>query len=301
MPDETIVAPVVPAAPVERRYQDNSAKFEEAVTGYQWNPSSGQSEKIEAPVIETSSAAPVSTETNTVVSTETSAPVISTSTATSTQDPNAGGNEPLLAGKFKNQAELIHAYEESQRAFHTKSQELADIKKKGEQAQPAPVKTPEQIAQEKADLLNKIIENPEAVTQEIEQRVSANLEAQRKADAAQAEWKAANADIAQYEKFVGYEMQSLMAADPTLANDPTALLAKATLNFRANVFGTIREAGKREALQVSTSVTPLAPSKIQTPPPTEQPVKAPKTTEQVNQEHMDMLKANAARVRRPLR
>lgn len=296
MPEEIVVAPVVPAAPIERRYQDNSAAFEDAASNYQWNPRSGQSEKIDAPVVETS--APV--ETSTAVSTEASAPVISTSTATSTS-PIQVVPEKLFAGKFKTVEEMETAYAEAQRGFHTKSQELADFKKSAPVTPPPAQKTPEQIAQEKADLLNKIIENPEAVTQEIQQRVTANIDAQRKADIAQAEWKTANADIAPYEKFVGYEMQSLMAANPELASDPTALLTQATLNFRASVFGTIREAGKREALQVQTSVTPLAGSRIQTPPPTEQPSKAPKTTEQANAEHMDMLKANAARVRRPVR
>lgn len=288
MENEQVVAPVeTPAAlPKVEPGSAHQDAFERAATSSRYNADTGLTETVEAPVIETA------------VSTETSAPIISTSTATSISDPIQVVPEKLFAGKFKTVEEMETAYAEAQRGFHTKSQELADIKK---QATPPPAqKTPEQIAQEKADLLNKIIENPEAVTQEIQQRVTANIDAQRKADIAQAEWKTANADIAPYEKFVGYEMQSLMAANPELASDPTALLTQATLNFRASVFGTIREAGKREALQVQTSVTPLAGSKIQTPPPTEQPVKAPKTTEQVNAEHMDMLKANAARVRRPI-
>lgn len=287
MENEQVVAPVEipvvsPKAEPGSAHQD---AFERAATSSRYNADTGLTETIEAPVIET------------VVSTETSAPVISTSTATSTSDPIQVVPEKLFAGKFKTVEEMETAYAEAQRGFHTKSQELADIKK---QATPPPAqKTAEQIAQEKADLLNKIIENPEAVVQEIQTRTQSAIEAQRKADAASAKWTEDNKDIAPYSDFVGLEMQRLMTSNPDLASDPTALLTQATINFRA-MHGTIRESGKREALQVQTSVTPLAGSKIQTPPPTEQPVKAPKTTEQVNAEHMDMLKANAARVRRPI-
>lgn len=301
MPEEIVVqatpvTPAVPAAPApgEHRYSTkHQDAFEAAVSGSRYNETSGEVEKVAPPVIETS--APIAT--STPVSTTTAAPVISTSTGTSVPDPIQVVPEKLFAGKFKTVEDMEAAYKESESAFHKKSQELADSKK-------APVtpatKTPEQLAEDKAALLNRIVEDPDSVVNEIANRTQAAIDARQRADTAEQEWIKTNPDIAPYKDFVGLEMTRLMNANPELASDPAALLTQATTNFRI-VHGKIRESGKLESLQVSQSVTPLAASRIQTPPPTEQPTKAPVTQEDAVKQHMDMLKANAARVRRPVR
>lgn len=306
MSDEVVVAaPVVPDAPSI----SNDHNVTIAVVGNA-NDSLGnkrsrytqRDELLDIPTADgfkpVATAAPV--ETNTAVSTSTAAPVISTSTATATSDPIGVVEPKLYAGKFKTVEELEISYKEAEKMAHTKAQEAAELKKKAEVAPViSPIVDAEKEKERKAALLNKILDDPESVTRDIAAQVE-KIAADRKAlDDMSNKWRDDNKDIAQYEKFVGYEMQHLMATNPELT-DTAALLAQATTNFRQE-HGKIREAGKHEALQVRSSVTPLADSKIQVPPPTEQPKQAPKTEDQVRSEHFEMLKTNAARVRRVVR
>ena len=152
----------------------------------------------------------------------------------------------------------------------------------------------------KAHLVNSFLEDPDKVIQEVQSRA---VQQAQQAVAVQSQvenWRKINSDIAPFEFYVGAEMQRLSASDPNLAKDSAALLTQATTNFR-QAYGTIREAGKKEALSVQSSVTPLGNVKVQVAPPTEQPVKAPMSQESAVQTHMQFLREQAARVRRPSR
>jgi hypothetical protein len=217
---------------------------------------------------------------------------------TQTQEPTKTGptvTERLFAGKFKTVEELEASYKEAERQFHVKTQEAAAAKKLAEAN-----KTPEQISQEaasrKAELVNSLLEDPEKVIREVQEQARIQQEQALAVQRAVEDWKKANPDVAQYERFVGTEMASLSAANPELASDGAALLAQATTNIRQLV-QTIREAGKAEALSVRNSTTPLSQAKVQVPPPTEQPVKAPMTQQEAVDAHMQFLKEQSVRVR----
>lgn len=275
-------------APKQARYFDQRAgKFEQY-----------QAVDVVPVAVNTSSEVPVvvstSTESATPVSTSTA--VVSTSTAVVT-DPNKGGDKKLYAGKFETVEAMETAYAEAQKAFHTKSQELAEAKK--QVPPPDPKVALEQNAERKAALLNKIIEDPEGFAADIKAQAQASIAEDKKFQSIRDDWAKENPDIADLEKYVGYEASRLVTLDPSLGADTAALLKQATTNFRQD-YGKIRESGKLEALQVRSSVTPLSDSKIQTPPPSEQPQAAPKSEEQIRNEHIDFLKAQSARVRLPM-
>lgn len=275
-------------APKQARYFDQRAgKFEQyqAVDVVPVSTNTVSSTSVETPI---------SIETGQPVSTSTA--VVSTSTAVVT-DPNKGGDKKLYAGKFETVEAMESAYAEAQKTMHKALQDAADAKKAI--PPPDPKVTAEKTAEEKAALLNRIIEDPGSIVKEIEQRTQAALAQQSEINAIRETWRKENADIVDYEKYVGYEAARLLAGDPNLGADTAALLKQATTNYRAD-YGKIREAGKQEALQVRSSVTPLSDSKIQTPPPSEQPQAAPKSEEQIRNEHIDFLKAQSARVRLPM-
>ena len=206
--------------------------------------------------------------------------------------------EKLIAGKFKSAEELEAAYLESEKALTRKSQELAEAKKVVPPVVPPVVVPPLDDAARKAKLVNEFLADPERVLADVQKKADDKAQLQRNVDNAVADWKKANPDIAAYDFYVGAEMQRLSLSNPELAKDSGALLTQATTNFRA-AYGTIRELGKKEALSVQASVTPLS-SQIQIPPPTEQPNKAPMTQEQATAEHMSMLLA-AERRRKGIR
>lgn len=309
MPDETIVAaPVIPAAPAsiplsvkdagrdvlgDALKSPNQARY--------FNQREGRFENykpvdVEPVAVTTSSEAPVAVSTSTASSTpvSTSTAVVSTSTATATSDPTKGGEKKLYAGKFETVEAMETAYAEAQKGFHAKSQEVAELKK--QVPPPDPKVAIEAEKERKAALLNRVIENPDAIEQEIKERVQASLNEQARFDEIRDQWKKENSDIAEHETFVGYEAARLLALDPNI--ETAAMLSQATTNIRA-AFGKIREAGKQEALSVRSSVTPLGEVRIQTPPPSEQPSLAPKSEEQTRNEHIAYLKAQHARVRLP--
>jgi hypothetical protein len=204
--------------------------------------------------------------------------------------------EKLYAGKFKTVEEMEAAYKASEKMAHTKAQEAAAAKQAAEAG-----KTPEQIAKDEADrkaaLINEFLEDPEKVISKVQSQAEAKLQEIAAVNATVENWKKANPDIAQYEFFVGAEMQRLILSNPELISDKAALLTQATTNFR-QAYGAIREEGKKEALAVQSSVTPLGSSKVQVAPPTEQPAKGSMTQEAALDSHMQFLRDQAARVRR---
>lgn len=308
MPDEPVVAaPVTPAstpastplptkdagrdvlgdalkAPVQaRHYNERNQRFE-------------RYEAVDVLPVSTSSEAPVSTSTASSTSSaapvSTSTTVVSTSTATATSDPLKGGDKKLYAGKFETVEAMEAAYAEAQKGFHEKAQEVATLKK--QIPPPDPKVIAEKAAEEKAAMLNRIIEDPASIVKEIEQRTQAAIAEQTRINDIREQWRKENSDIAEHETLVGYEAARLLALDPNI--ETAAMLTQATTNIRATI-GKIREAGKQEALSVRSSVTPLADSRIQTPPPSEQPAAAPKSEEQTRDEHVAFLKEQHSRVR----
>lgn len=231
----------------------------------------------------TASAAPVSTDT---------APVVSTATATS--DP--AGEKKLYAGKFETVEAMEEAYKNAEKMAHQKAQEAADARRKALEP-PAKQQTPEEIQAAKDARLAKMIDDPDSVVREARQQLEKQLADERRAAETTDQWRKENADIAPYELYIGYEMQRLIAADPKNADmEPAALLTQATTNFRA-AHSAIRESGKKEALQVSQSVTPLAASQIRVAPPTEQPKPAPISDATAAANHLAMLQKENDRVR----
>lgn len=309
MPDETVVAaPVVPAAPASTPLPVKDAgrdvlgdALKSPNQARYFNQREGRFENykpvdVEPVAVTTSSEAPVAVSTSTASSTpvSTSTAAVSTSTATATSDPNKGGEKKLYAGKFESVEAMETAYAEAQKGFHAKSQEVAELKK--QVPPPDPKVLAEKAAEEKAAMLNRIIEDPASIVKEIEERTQAAIAEQTRINEIREQWRKENADIAEHETFVGYEAARLLALDPNI--ETAAMISQATTNIRA-AFGKIREAGKQEALSVRSSVTPLGEVRIQTPPPSEQPSSAPKSEEQTRNEHIAYLKAQHARVRLP--
>lgn len=213
----------------------------------------------------------------------------------------------LYAGKFKTVDELDNSYQEAQKLITRQGQELAELKKskvaEAAAPPPAPVKTPAQIAtdeERKNKFLTDFVADPEKVMSDLQQRSIQQTKAALEAQQLTNDWRKTNTDIAEHEFFVTAEAYRLSQSDPELAANPTALLSKATENFR-QVAGKLRSEGAREALTSETRVIPL----LQTTAPTtatEQPSeKAPLTADAAYDAHMRMLKDQERRSHQGLR
>src|SRR6266850_1704297 len=258
--------------------------------------------KEEAPVPETpeTPAAPVSTET------AAPAPTISTSTAPPVE-------EKLYAGKFKTPEDMEKAYKEIEAGFTKKATEAATARKALEEREriaPSVAKSAEETEAERLARINEMLTDPDAYCSKQAKRANDAIEAERghrrQAETLMDNWRETNKDMTgileigeekiPLEQFVGAEMARITVSDPDI--DPVAALTRATTNIRAAV-GILIDRGRKEALSVSQSVTQTGAAKINTPPPTEQPSKAPMSDKDAFQAHMAELSGQAASVRRP--
>lgn len=199
----------------------------------------------------------------------------------------------LLANKFKDVGELEKGYLELQKSFTQTAQKAAAAA-----AEVPAAATPEATEEARLKMINDFLTDPEATIQGIEQRMTERNQAARAVEAHVETWRSTNKDLAPYERFVAAEMHALTSADPNL--DPLAALTQATTGIRS-IVGALRSDGAKEALSVQQSVTPTAAVRVNIPPPTEHPAKAPMTEQEARDTHFANLEAEAARVRRPLR
>lgn len=199
----------------------------------------------------------------------------------------------LLANKFKDVGELEKGYLELQKSFTQTAQKAAAAA-----AEVPAAATPEATEEARLKMINDFLTDPEATIQGIEQRMTERNQAARAVEAHVETWRSTNKDLAPYERFVAAEMHALTSADPNL--DPLAALTQATTGIRS-IVGALRSDGAKEALSVQQSVTPTAAVRVNIPPPTEHPAKAPMTEQEARDTHFANLTAEAARVRRPLR
>jgi hypothetical protein len=230
------------------------------------------------------------------------APTTTTSTAPPAVPPPVAEpvKERLFVGKFKTAEDLEKAYTELEKGFTAKSQEAATLKK----AAVTPVVTPEESEAQRLARINAMLTDPDKFERDMADRITAAtrqsaLEQQETAER-MTKWNAENKDLDnEDDKFrVAAEVYRLTAQDPGM--DPWAALQQATTNHRTYT-GTIFDRGKKEALTVQQSVTTPAAVKVNTPPPTEQPSPAPMTDKDAAKQHMEFLRSEAARVRRPVR
>lgn len=234
-----------------------------------------------------------------VVTTDTTPPPPPPTLSTSTAPPPT---EKLYAGKFKTPEDLEKSYIEIEKTFTTKAQEAAQAKKALEAAEAARRASPESIAatdeEARLKLINDFLTNPTGVIKDIESRVTESTRNQQETAAKVSAWRELNKDVVPYEDYIGVVTARLAAQDPNI--DPWAAFDQATTLVRAEV-GKIYERGKLEALSIQGSVTQTSAAKVNVPPPTEQPSKAPMSEQDAHQAHMAELRANAERVRRPVR
>lgn len=257
------------------------------------------------PVVDSPATTPPKTETAAAPS-----PTISTSTA-----PPPPTEEKVYAGKFKTVEDLEKSYREMESSYTKKAQEVATARKALEEREriaPSAPKSDEETAAERLARVNEMLNDPDAYFTKQAKLANDKIESERvsrrQTEQIMDSWREQNKDMTgtlelgeekiPLEQFVGAEMSRITANDPNV--DPLAALQKATTNIRAAV-GILIDRGRKEALSVQSSVTQTAPAKINTPPPTEQPSKAPTTEQDAYQAHLVELRTNAERVRRPVR
>jgi hypothetical protein len=213
----------------------------------------------------------------------------------------------VYAERFKSVEELEKGYLESRKEMQRALAERDELKRQATvQAvtPPAPVqKTAEQIAADQAEsnkIVTEFVSNPKGFLdkhyQEATQRTNVALAAQALSE----QWKKANPDIAEHEKFVAFEASSLMQADPELAKDPIALFDKATANFR-QLTGKFRTEGAKEALTQETRLVPLVSSGTTPEAAGQPPQKTPLTADDSFALHLRMLKGEEQKSHRGLR
>ena len=210
----------------------------------------------------------------------------------------------LFAGKFKTVEDMEAAYKEVEsaksRAFQEKAALERQIQANAAAPPPAPPKSPELLAAERAEndrIINNLVADPKAFVQrEIIDKVTIALTAQQRTE----QWRRDNPDLAKDEIRVAFEATLLAQSDPELARNPEALLAKATEQYRSMV-GRIRTEGAREALTMETRVIPLVTNTAPAPAPEQPPQKAPLTSDEAFDNHIRMLKAEEQRSHRGLR
>jgi hypothetical protein len=268
------------------------------------------------PVADTPQEAPPVVEQPPTTSTETAAPpapVVSTSTAPPVAPPPV--EEKTYAGKFKSIEDFEKGYKELESYSTKKAQEAATARKaleERERVAPSVPKTDEETAAERLARVNAMLTDPDKYFAEQAKKANEAIETERRqrrdSEQIMDTWREQNKDMTgnlelgeekiPLEQFVGAEMHRITSSDPNI--DPVAALQKATTNIRAAV-GILIDRGRKEALSVQGSVTQTSAAKINVPPPTEQPSKAPVTEQDAFQAHLASLNANAASVRRPVR
>lgn len=212
--------------------------------------------------------------------------------------------EKVYAGKFKSPEELEKGYLEAQKAMHKAMEEKAALEReKLATPQPAPpVKTPQQIAAEEAEknkILNEFVTDPNKFLEERDRRNTQQTQVALAAQQVRTDWMKNNPDLAEHEFYVASEALRLTQNDPELAKDPARLIETATANFR-QVTGKLRTEGAKEALTQETRTIPLLSNTAPTAA-TEQPAKAPLTSDDAFQLHLKMLKEQEQRSHRGLR
>jgi len=212
--------------------------------------------------------------------------------------------EKVYAGKFKSPDELEKSYLEAQKKLTQLAQEKSELEKKVAAPPPPPPvpKTPEQLAQEKAEadrILNDFVANPKKFREDLRNEAIQQTQVALNAQQMVHQWRKDNPDIAEHEVRVAFEATLLAQSDPELARNPEALFAKATDNFR-QFTGKLRTEGAKEALTQETRTIPLLTGTAQ-PQATEQPAKAPLTADEAYAAHMRMLKEQEQRSHRGLR
>lgn len=204
----------------------------------------------------------------------------------------------VYAGKFKSVEELERSYEEAQKLITRQGQEKAEWQRTA--AQPAPVKTPEQVVAEQTEanaILNEFVADPKTfIEKNVVQRTLTALTAQNIRN----EWLKDNPDIAEHEVRVAFEVTQLIQADPEIAKNPARLIKTATDNFR-QFTGKIRAAGAKEALTTETRVIPLVSSTAPAPATEQPPSRAPQTQSDITDSHVAWLKQQEQRSHRGLR
>ena len=181
----------------------------------------------------------------------------------------------LFAGKYKTVEELEKGYDEAQKAFHGRSQELADLKKQRESVlQAVQPEAPKPAATEAppVDLLDLLVNKPDEFRQAIVGEVAQYVTAYQTSRNIEDTWKRENSDLVPHSHLVTAEIQRLVREKPESTSNPTALLADATKNIR-QLFNSSFAAGKQEAAQVmkeasGSSLSSVAQSAEHgTPPP----------------------------------